>query len=338
MKHVNTLTRTALCIALMTLLASCAKKEQAPGGVMLEERTAAAPAMDAAMAPPPPPAVEGKATGVDNAVTSATTAQQMGSSAATYTDNERKFIRTAAARFLVKDVYVSALNIEDTVAGHGGFVVRNDIASQTVNAQQHAIGNGKLAVMRAYTVEGNLIVRVPSAKTQEFLRAIAGHIAFLDKRNFAAHDAQFDLLRQQLEMMRSQETQGELGEAVRDGGKLAHKTEAIAARNEVKAERDGALLAKKEFEDKVAFSTIELQLYQTPKVLQTEETDVQRVFRDAGPGFFTRLGEKLHSGWDGLQEFALWLAGIWPVVLIGAVIGSVLWRLRGKRRKQQKPD
>lgn len=334
MKHVNILNRTAACVAVLALLVSCAKKE-APAAQMAEDRAVPAPVMSMA---PPPPAAEAKAAGVDNAVTSASAQQQMGSSAATYTDSERKFIRTAGARFLVKDVYVAALNIEDTVAAHGGFVVKNDIASQTVNAQQHPIGNGKLHVLRAYTVEGNLVVRVPSAKTQEFLRAIATHIAFLDKRNFSAHDAQFDLLRQQLEMIRSQETQGELGEAVKDGGKLAHKTEAIGARNAVKAERDGALLAKKEFEDKVAFSTIDLTLYQNTKVLQTEETDVRRVFHDAGPGFFTRLGDNLRSGWEGLQEFALWLAGIWPVVLIGGAIVAAIWRLRGKRRKLRKPD
>ncbi|UUZ55283.1 DUF4349 domain-containing protein [Massilia sp. H-1] len=106
------------------------------------------------------------------ALTTATTAQQMASSAATYVDSQRKFIRTASARFLVKDVYVAALGIEDTVAGHGGFVVKNDINASTEATQSHPIGDGKLLELSEYNVQGQLTVRVPSAKTQEFLRAI----------------------------------------------------------------------------------------------------------------------------------------------------------------------
>lgn len=257
----------------------------------------------------------------------------MGSSAATYTDSERKFIRTANARFRVKDVYVAALGIEDTVGSHGGFVVKNDISTESVSMQRYPIGDGKLMELNEYTVQGHLIVRVPSARTQEFLRAIVGHVVFLDQRNFAARDAQFDLLRQQLDMMRNQETQNDLGQAVKDGGKLIQKTDAITARNDAKAARDAAHIAKKEFEDQVAFSTIELQLYQPSKVLQTERVDVSSMYRQFRPGFFSRLGEQVRGGWEGLLDFFLALAGIWPVLLIVGVLGPVLWRLKRRQRK-----
>lgn len=325
MNHLKTLTRSAVGIALIVLLASC-KKEEAP---------VAAPAAEARMMEPAKPAapmVEARAdAAADKAVTAATPAQQMGSSAATYTDSERKFIRTANARFQVKDVYVAALGIEDTVAGHGGFVVKNDIRAESISRQTHPIGDGKLMELNEYTVQGHLIVRVPSVKTQEFLRAIVGHVVFLDERNFAARDAQFDLLRQQLDMIRNQETQGELGQAVENGGKLSHKTDAIAVRNDVKAARDAAHLAKKEFEDQVAFSTIELKLYQPSRVLRTERVDVDSVYRQARPGFFSRLGEQLRGGWDGLLNFFLALALIWPLLLMTGAVGAVVWRV--KRRK-----
>jgi len=338
----NTVSRTAGCIALIAVLASCAKKEESPaaGQHMADNsvaESAAAPPeqrMAAPSAPPPPPAREA----ADTAVTAATPAQQMGSSAITYTDGERKFIRTANARFRVKDVYVSALGIEDTVGSHGGFVVKNDIRADTMSTRRHPIGDGKLMELSEYVVQGHLIVRVPSAKTQEFLRAIVGHVVFLDQRNFAARDAQFDLLRQQLEMMRNQETQNDLGQAVKDGGKLMQKTDAIATRNEIKAARDAALIAKKEFEDQVAFSTIELNLYQPAKVLQTERVDVNAMYRQIGPGFFARLGEELRSGWEGLLSFLLGLAGIWPVLLIGGLLGPLLWRAIRRPRKTARSE
>ncbi len=329
----KSLIRPAGCVALVALLASCSKSpEHAPSRmvepvetqIIEESRAAAAPSMDAAP-PPPPPAT----------LSAASTAQQMGSSAATYTDSERKFIRTANARFQVKDVYVAALGIEDTVGGHGGFVVKNDIAAQNLSSQSHSIGDGKLMELSEYKVQGHLIVRVPSARTQDFLRAIVSHVVFLDERNFAARDAQFDMLRQQLEAIRNQETQSDLGEAVRDGGKLTQKTDAIVNRNQVKAARDAALIAKKEFDDQVSFSTIELKLYQPSKVLQTERVDVASIYRKAGPGFFSQLGQQIRGGWEDLLEFCLALAGIWPVLLIAGAIGTVVWRLvRRSRRKK----
>jgi hypothetical protein len=328
LKH---LTRTASCITLMVVAVACAKKEEsmaAPAAMSEQSR-----ASDAAPAPAPAPEMKPAApAAADKAVTTATTAEQMGSSAATFVDGERKFIRKASATFNVKDVYVAALGIEDTVAAHGGFVVKNNISTVSVNQESHAIGDGKLMELNEYKVQGQLTVRVPSAKTQEFLRAIVSHIVFLDQRNFSAHDAQFDLLRRQLDAIRNQETQHDLGQAIQEGGKLAQRTDAISTRGDVKAARDAALLEKKEFEDQVAFSTIDLTLYQPSKVLQTERVDIESVFLKARPGFFPRMGEKLSGGWNGLLDFVLALAGIWPVLLIGGAIGAVVWRWRRAKR------
>lgn len=344
MKNADRIARAAGCITLLAALGACSKKEaipSAPAAVReekallaadqaVEAKPAAMPApmqdMARAAAPPPPPAAE-------PAVTSVSTRQQLASSAATYTDGERKFIRTANARFGVKDVYAAALGIEDTVGSHGGFVVKNDIRAENVSVQQHPIGNGKLMELKEYAVKSHLIVRVPSAKTQDFLRAIAGHVVFLDERNFAARDAQFDLLRQQLEMIRNQETQNDLGQAIREGGRLMQKTDAIATRNETKAARDAAHVEKKQFEDQVAFSTIELTLYQPSRVLQSERVDIDSMYRELRPGFFSRLGGQLRGGWEGLLEGLLMLAGAWPAVVIAGAAGALLWRFKRRARK-----
>lgn len=329
--HLKHLPRTAGCLVLMAAIAACSKSEMAG---------APAPAPVAEMnvveeAKPVPPS---GAAAVNATLTEASQAAQLGSSAATYTDSERKFIRTAQARFRVKDVYVSALGIEDTVASHGGFVVRNDIDASIKNTRRHPGADGKIMELDEYKVQGHLIVRVPSARTQEFMRAIVGHVLFLDERNFAARDAQFDLLRQQLDVMRNQETQSDLGQAVKDGDKLVQKTGAIAARNDVKAARDAAHIAKKEFEDQVAFSTIELKLYQSSKIMQTERVDLDRAFEQSRPGFFRRVGENLRHGWNGLLEFTLFLIGVWPLLLIIGAITVLVMHLRRRRRKVAAPQ
>ncbi|MDR6841674.1 DUF4349 domain-containing protein [Pseudoxanthomonas sacheonensis] len=331
------LLRITLCTALITLLIACSKQEQAAEASM----DSAAPAPAAA------PAMEMEAAATDAAKASVggslredasadapsaapPTQAQLSSSAATYTDAQRKFIRTAQANFRVKDVYQSALAIEDAVAAQGGFVVRNEIAADVQEVQRRPKGDGKLIELAEYTVRGNLSVRVPSDKAQAFLRSIVNQMEFLDRRNFDAADAQFAMLRQQLAYQRNQETQQELGQATQQGGKLGQKVESIAARGDAKSARDEALVAQKEFEDRVAFATIDLSLYQLSKIRQTELTDVEAVFEANSPGFFPRLGSSLRIGWYGVLEAFIQLIALWPLWLL---IAFGVWAYRRWRRK-----
>lgn len=359
-------TRLAGCITLLALMAGCSKKEAphaepqpapAPATVQMEKSAdMAEPAAAAPLAPAPSPAAQGPRvqlragessmertraegkTAVPMAaptapLTTASAAQQMGGSAPAYNDGERKFVRSASASFRVKDVYVAALGIEDIVASHGGFVVRNDIGTSSTRTQRQATGDGKLIELNEYTVQGHLVVRVPSAKTQEFLRAIAGHVVFLDERKYAAHDAQFELLRAQLDAMRNQETQAELGEALSEGGKLMQKTDVIGMRSNARAARDAAVFAKKVFEDQVAFSTIELTLSQPSRVLQSELIDTDSLYRQLRPGFAERLREQLRDGWDSTLVLVLALAGLWPLWLLALLGGVPVWRAVRRNRK-----
>lgn len=265
-------------------------------------------------------------------------AGQISSSAATYKDGERKFIRTAQAQFRVKDVYTSALAIEDAAAQQGGFVVGNDISAQTLSVQRRPAGDGKLIELAEYTVRGSLTVRVPSENTQAFLRAIASQMEFLDQRGFQAADAQFDLLRRQLAWQREQQAQQELGDAVRNGDRLDRKADVIAARTGAKLQRDEALIEQKQFEDRVAFSTITLSLHQLSKIRQTEMADVEAVFRKHSPGFFARLFEALRIGWYGVLDLVIALVHVWPLWLaLGlGVYGLRRW-LRTRRPARRMP-
>lgn len=317
------LIRAVLCSALITGLFACAKHEQSAEASM---ETSSADAVAAAAAPTD---MGQEAKSVEQS--SGATEAQLTSSAATYSDAQRKFIRTARAKFRVKDVYQSALAIKDAVVAQGGFVVKNDISTQIDDIRWRSLGNGQLVELAEYTVRGDLTVRVPSDKAQVFLRSIIGQMEFLDARSFAAADAQFALLREQLAYQRNQEAQQELGEANEEGGKLGQKAAVISARTDARSGRDEALIAQKEFEDRVAFATLDISMYQLPKLRRTEMADMEAAVRDNSPGFFTRLGKSLSVGWYGVLEFGLQLVKLWPlwaVLLLGVV---VIRRLRRPR-------
>lgn len=336
----KTIAQTTLTIALLASLGACGQRS-AKSEIMREEvAPAAAPA--AAPAPMLKDTAERRSADAAGSISSAkakvgtesltlqevekrggtpaaSTAdkqQQISSSAMTVADGERKFIRTAQASFSVKDVYQSAMAIEDAVAAQGGFVIRNDIGAQVQKTQRRPIGDGKILELSEYTVQGNLTVRVPSNKTQEFLRAIVGQIVFLDQRSFAAQDAQFDLLRQQLAYRRNQETQEELGQISHEGGKLYQKMDAINSQSDSKAARDEALITRRMFEDRVAFSEINLQLHQASRIRQTELTDVDAIFEQNSASFGERLADSLGAGWRGLLHAIIKLSRAWPLALL----------------------
>lgn len=343
-------TRIAACLtaaALAAAVAACSKHESAA------EATAEVAAADAAVPAAPPMAqapMRGKAAEREEAfdMTEGAVATQdyetrvddtrvepgqLTSIATSQADPGRKFIRTARASFRVKEVYAAAMAIEDAVAGQGGFVLRNDIQAQTLRAVSHPVGDGKRLQLTEYTMRASLVVRVPSDRTQAFLREIAPQMAFLDQRSMDAVDAQFQILRQQLAWQREQQTQQALGDAVQAGDRLDRKAGVIAAQGSAKLQRDEALVQQKEFEDRVAFSTIELSLYQSPKVERNESVDTDAMFDSHRPSFFVRLGEALRTGWYAVLDVFVALMHAWPLWLLA---GLGLWALRTWTRSRRR--
>jgi hypothetical protein len=303
-------------------LGACSKQERAADAQqMAAEAPAAAPEM---------PAANLARRRIDAPVEAPPTEDQLRSAVASQEDGERKFIRTATAEFRVREVYGSALAIEDLAARHGGFVTRNDISSQIDEVRTRPAGDGNLIELATYTVRGQLQVRVPSTRAQAFLRALASQVEFLDSRTFAATDAQFELLRQQLAYARHQDAQRALGGVAAGPGKVGEKARAVDARTQSQAQRDEALIASKEFEDRVAFATIDLSLHQAPRVRSTVRMDVDEAARRASPGFFGRLAHALGAGWFGLLDAAVVLSQLWPLWLVlGALVYAVRrWRQR----------
>ena len=316
----NRMSRAAFPLIVLLLAASCSRHERAADADATAESAPAmgeSAAVAAAVAPQNREAPMLQGPGVDPS--------QVASDVATQVDPRRRFIRTAQAQFQVKDVYRTALAIEDEVASQGGFVVDNKISSQVQRVLSRPLAPGKRLELTEYSLQGQLTVRVPSERTQAFLRAVAAQMEFLDRRSFSARDAQFDLLRQQLASQRAQDEQRELGDAAQAGGKLADRTDAIQSRGAARATRDEALIAQKEFEDRVAFSTITLSLRQDAQVRRAERVDVDAVFRDNGPGFFSRLGESLAVGWRAALDIVIALAALWPLWLT-VVAAGVAWR------------
>lgn len=257
-------------------------------------------------------------------------AGQLLSSASTATDPQRRFVRTATAGFQVDDVYAATLKIEDAAAAAGGFVVNNRIGTQTLRDIERPVGDGKLLRLSEVQTQGAVVVRVPSERTQAFLREIAQVMTFLDARTFEANDVQFELLRKQLAYRRAQEVQGAIATAGAQPGKTGARVDAAMARAEALAARDAAVVEQRELEDRIAFSTLTLELRQPMQVREQRVPDTKAILRARGPGFFSEFGEALRTGWRSLLSAIVGLAKLWPfwVVLGVTVVVARTWHKR----------
>ena len=74
--------------------------------------------------------------------------------------------------------------------------------------------------------------------------------------------------------------------------------------------------------DQVSMSTINLQLYE--RIPYQAEVE-------ASPSFFSRLGKSFKNGWSMILEFTLFMANLWPVLII---LGIVLWRFRVMKKSK----
>jgi hypothetical protein len=246
----------------------------------------------------------------------------------------RQLVLTASARFGVKNTYQSALAIEDAVVANDGYVVNNNIASKVLQDTTHRGDDGQLVRIAQVSITGEMVVRVPSHKAQAFLRDIASQIDALDQRNFAARDVQFDMLRTQLEALRSNESQTELGQLARQPGYVGEKGAVLEARSQAKAARDEARVVQAQLADQVAFSTIALSLYQPHQLRTTKEPDFESASFEHRPGLATNLQRSLASGWHGLLATLVWAVLMWPVWLFLMVIASLVALYRSRRKSR----
>lgn len=320
--------RVCLVAALLTASVACSNQPQTESVVAAD---AAMPAAGRAQADSAHAAAE-KAKAAAQVQQPGVTADQLASGANTATDPQRRFVRTADASFQVLDVYASTLAIEDAVAAEGGFVVRNSISTQTIRQLERPLGGFKRLQLSEVATHGSLLVRVPGERTQAFLRAIARQMQFLDSRNFEANDMQFELLRRQLAFARAQELQQAVRSASAQPARIGEKVDALAAREQMLQMRDEATVAQRELEDRVAFSTLRLDLRQPAQVREITVPDTAAMLRDRGPGFFVELGEALAAGWRALLAATVLAARLWPLWIGLATMVWGIGRLHRARR------
>ena len=185
------------------------------------------------------------------------------SAAAEPKNSDRKFVRTADIKFKVKNVAQSTYAIENTTNKFGGFVTYTNLQSTVSEKSEVKMSQDSTLEITKYTVENNIVIRVPNTRLDTVIKTIAKQIDFLEYRVIKADDVSLQMLSNQMKQNRSSNQEKRLEKAIDTKGKKLN--DVIAAEDNLNSQneqKDNSKLENLSLQDQVNFSTLTLQIYQ----------------------------------------------------------------------------
>lgn len=260
------------------------------------------------------------------------------SSAATIsnTDSARKFIRTAELKFKVKNVIQSTYDIEAIAVKHNGFVTLSNLTNRTGYTTYTAVSADSTLETKRFTMVNSLVLRVPQSKLDTVLKEISRNIDFLDYRIIKADDVALSILSNRLSQRRNQRTEQRITQATdSNGGKLKEviSAEEVALRKQEQA--DKAMLANLELNDRINYSTINIEIYQREDIKREVISNYKNI-DEYKPGFGEKLINAAKFGWEILEAIILLVVNLWGIFLIALIAVLVIrYYIKYKNNKKQ---
>jgi Domain of unknown function (DUF4349) len=208
-----------------------------------------------------------------------------------------QIMKTAELEYRVADFAKATKAINAVVAKHQGYVAHTN--------QRNA----------GYRMEGQVELRVPHARFDTLLTDLLQLADYVDNNNVKAQDVTEEYVDLVSRIRAKQAVENRYLELIKQARNVTEVLEVEDKLRQLREEKEVSLGRLKYLQDRVRFSTIALTYYQPNANYQAE----------APTGFFTRLGQGLRGGWDGLLGLAVGLAYLWPLLLLG---GLGAWWLR----------
>lgn len=249
-------------------------------------------------------------------------------------DSQRKFIRTADIKFRVNDVRSSTLKIEDIVGEHAGFVSYTELRSVKQGVERVDFSEDSVMEILHYVVENDMTLRVPDDELDSTLRAIGKLAIFLDYRIIKADDVGLSLYSNELAAKRLSKHQQRITNAIDNkGNRLNDIVNAEDSKLRRQEELDRALIEKLSLQDKIDYSTIQLKLYQQASIMKIL-VEREKEIKPYKPGFDTRLGNGVMTGWKILEYLVLGIVHLWSIILLIGIVLFVIWYYHKKNKKK----
>ena len=226
------------------------------------------------------------------------------------------------ADFQVKDVVKSSIAIETLTQQQGGYVADSLINNVEQGSREYE-ADGKHIRLTTYYRQATMTVRVPKENVNTFLTAMRKEVVFLNEQAFTAKDVTLDIYREQLAAALNTDISTELSEQQLDNEDTKTQRGNIHTIDRTyyaRARADYAKLQKMEIEDKVKYSTIELQFNQPVSSYKEVTPSMTQLIIDERPSFSSQLSNQLYKGWETLRTALLVLAQGWWLLVFAGVL------------------
>lgn len=247
-------------------------------------------------------------------------------------DTTHRFIRTADVRFRVNDVVRATYAIEAIVRAHHGYVEHTSLRGREERKELVRVSRDSLLERSWMSVHNDLRIRVPNHQLDSTLIAIAPLVDFLDHRNIDADNVHLQLLAGDLEQRRIAHHRQRVANAVDEQGRKLKETVPVEERLlERQEQSDAAMLSNLGLEERIAYSTLTIDLYQRETLHSTLLAAPPPVATFSEPAGL-RVAASLAQGWSALLALMLVLLKIWPLWILGGLVLLVMRRMRPSMR------
>jgi hypothetical protein len=336
----NAIFRSILIVGCIAAFSGCGESHKQESDQMEREQSVSRSAPQAAQAPEGggagyAPSVAMDTTAAPANLSSPPAAIPISSSAAVVTakDSTRKFLRTASLKFRAKDAIRTTYAIEDFVSRFGGFVATTQLNSNIDRQTTIAVSEDSSLETTWYTIANTMTLRVPNTKLDSTLKAIAPLVDFLDYRTVSADDIALTMLANELTQRRIGQHEQRLKNAIDNRGRKLEET-TTAEENVLSREEqiDNAKISNLSLLDQVAYSTINLSIYQRQS-FRREIIPNDSNIKEYEPGLGTRLIDGLEIGWAAFAAVIVFLAKFWALIVVLVVL-FLLYRRFGYRARE----
>ena len=232
----------------------------------------------------------------------------------------KKFIRTAESKFRVKDVKQTTQRIHDLTNKYGGYVSSMSLRSEPSISKQIQISADSLVEVEEFVVRNELTIRIPNQQLDSLLRDVFKMVDYWDNCELRTDDASLLLLGNSLKIKRL-ENFSDRNKTNIDKKKgnitIASEAEKDVLNHENQA--DNYKIDQQSIEDRVNFSIVTLQIYQSESIQKTAIPDIKNI-EPYRPNIFLQVGDSLKDGWLVFENLLVFLVKFWPLWVVGGVV------------------
>lgn len=250
-------------------------------------------------------------------------------------DEYRKIIRTAEMKFKVENVAQATYGIENIIVNLGGWVSYTKLASEVENTFTIKASEDSSLVITQYRVTNTITIRTPWENLDTTLKSLVPFIEYLDYRTVKAEDVTFDLLAEKMKQKRLADYSLRMKKY--SSTSTADLTDHVTAEEQILTQQeraDGAYIEELKLNDKIQYSTITLNIYETTKYSQWM-TPNPETYKNYKPNFGKRMWEGILFGWIIIQEIIILITKLWGLILIGFGVFFLI-RFLKRRYKSKK--